>query len=61
MGLNFLQVIGVKLKQKKLPVFIEKKIVVVLDLNQNINQRRNNNFFMKTIYLFSQKKNEFKH
>jgi len=44
-------VIGVKLKQKKLPIFIEKKFVVVLDLNQ----RGNNNFFYENKILIQLK------
>ena len=43
--------IGVKLKQKKLPVFIEKKFVVVLDLNQ----RGNKNFFYENKILIQLK------
>ena len=47
--------IGVKLKQKKLPIFIEQKFVVVLDLNQIINQRVNNNYFYENKILIQLK------
>ena len=43
--------IGVKLKQKKLAFFIEKKFVVVLDLNQT----GNNNFFYENKILIQLK------